>query len=405
MLLLALLAGREVTIVGLLDSDDLRALRGAVVALGGVVEDCGAGQVRFRPGPRPPQATIHCGQSGTMARLILGVLAALPGAWRLDGAPRLRERPMGPLLDSLRQLGVEVVEMGASGSLPLEIHGRQLGGGRVRVDAGESSQFLSGLLLAGLVASSPIEIEATALTSAPYVDLTLAAATTFGGRIEREGLHFTVFPGLAPPSRVEVEVDASSAVYPAAAAALTGGDVRIEGLGPGTLQGDREAIDLLAAMGATVVWEPGAVRVVGAGLRAIDADFSRFPDQVPTFAALAPFAVGTTRLRGVAHLRIKESDRLAAMRTELTRLGASVVEHEDGLEIPGVWASEPPPVNPVVVDSWDDHRIAMSLALVGLRRPGVAIAEPQVVGKSWPGFWDALALLVAPGQSQPMWGD
>lgn len=395
-LILAMLSRQPVEIEGLLESEDLLALRTALVVLGHSLNDV-AGRLVVTPGSRPPDAEIDCHQSGTMARLMAAALAATPGRWRLDGAPRLRERPMRPLADALRQLGVEVDERGEPGHLPFVIHGRELVGGRIEVDAGASSQYLSGLLLAALAARGPMEIEATALTSAPYVAVTISAARQFGASIEQEGLVFRTRPGFAPPPRIEIEADASSAVYPAAAALLTAGEVAIQGLPESSLQADLEAFPLLERMGAEVDRDAlGRLRVRGGrDLVALDADLSRVPDQVPTFAALAPFARGTTRLRGVAHLRIKESDRLAAMRTELGKLDVPVIEHEDGLEIPGVWAGGPAPSGPVEIDSWDDHRIAMSMALVGLRRSGVIIRDPQVVAKSWPGFWDVLEELIA----------
>jgi 3-phosphoshikimate 1-carboxyvinyltransferase len=203
-----------------------------------------------------------------------------------------------------------------------------------------------------------------------------------------------VLPGLLPPPRLRVEADASAACYPAAAAALTGGGVVLEGVDAGSPQGDRRFFDLLAGMGAEVTWRPGEVEVRGGGLRAVDADLSTMPDQVPTLAALAPFARGTTHIRNVGHLRLKESDRLAAMAGELRRLGAEVEEGVDRLDVAGTWCDAAPPAGRVTVDAHGDHRIAMSLALVGLRRPGVTVGSPRVVGKSYPAFWqDFLGLL------------
>lgn len=333
-----------------------------------------------------------------MLRFLVASLAALPGRWRLDGVPRLRERPIGPLVEALRRLGADLRYLGRPGGAPLEIAGGSLAGGATRLDAGASSQYLSALLMAGLAAPRPIVVEVEALTSAPYVEVTLEAVRQCGGRIEagRGGgnLELRVFPGLAPPPRLSVEGDASAACYPAAAAALTGGSVVLEGLAAGSVQGDRRFLDLLAEMGAEVAWRGGEVEVRGSGLRAVAADLSAMPDQVPTLAALAPFARGTTRILNVAHLRLKESDRLSAMATELRRLGAQVEEGADSLEIAGTWCEAPPPADRVAVDAHGDHRIAMSLALVGLRRPGVVVASPQVVAKSYPAFWqDFLGLL------------
>ncbi|HLX10846.1 MAG TPA: 3-phosphoshikimate 1-carboxyvinyltransferase, partial [Thermoanaerobaculia bacterium] len=342
---------------------------------------------------------IHCGNAGTMLRFLIASLAALPGRWRLDGVARLRERPVGPLVEALRGLGAEIRYLGRDGGVPLAVAGGTLRGGATRLDAGESSQYLSALLMAGLAAPRPLTVEVAALTSAPYVEVTLAAVRRCGGRIEAPrdaaGLRYRVLPGLTPPSRLRVEGDASAACYPAAAAALTGGNVVVEGVSADSPQGDRQFFELLAGMGAEVVWRGDEVEVRGGGrLRAVDADLSAMPDQVPTLAALAPFADGITRIRNVGHLRLKESDRLAAMAGELRRLGAAVEEGPDRLDIAGVWCDTPPPAGQVAVDAHGDHRIAMSLALVGLRRPGVAVASPHVVAKSYPGFWqDFLGLL------------
>jgi 3-phosphoshikimate 1-carboxyvinyltransferase len=346
-----------------------------------------------------PPVEIFCGNAGTMLRFLVASLAALPGRWLLDGVARLRERPVGPLVEALRRLGAEVRYLGVPGCVPLEIAGGTLGGGVTGLDAGDSSQFLSALLMAGLAAPRPLLVEVTALTSAPYVEVTLAAARRCGGRIEAlpgEGgtRCWRVVPGLLPPARLRVEGDASAACYPAAAAALTGGGVLLEGLAADSAQGDRRFLELLAGMGAEVAWSGDEVTVRGGPLQAVEADLSAMPDQVPTLAALAPFARGTTRIRNVAHLRLKESDRLSAMASELRRLGAEVEEGPDRLDVAGTWWQAPPPRDPVAVDTHGDHRIAMSLALVGLRRPGVLIESPQVVAKSYPAFWrDFLGLL------------
>jgi len=401
---LALLARGELVVERPLEAEDTHLFRAALEQLGWRCEP-EAPVWRLVPGPRPSGAEIHCGNAGTMLRFLVATLAATPGTWRLDGVPRLRERPVGPLAAALAELDAEIEWLGAPGHPPLTLHGRRLAGGRVRLDAGESSQYLSALLMAATAAAGPVEIEVPRLTSAPYVDLTLDLLARFDGRAERTADGFRVDPcPLASPGRLRIEGDLSAACYPAAAAALTGGTVVLAGVDPASRQGDRAFLDLLAEMGAEVTWRgsggaPGAgeVEVRGAApLRALDADLSSLPDQVPTLAALAPFARGTTRIRNVAHLRIKESDRLAAMARELGRLGVPVEERPDGLVVPGVWADGPPPEppSPIRVDPHGDHRIAMSLAVTGLRRPGTLIAHPEVVAKSYPGFWRDLAGLL-----------
>jgi 3-phosphoshikimate 1-carboxyvinyltransferase len=393
--LLALLSRGATTVRQPLVADDTERALAALSAFGCVLEQ-GEGEVTIRPGAPPAGAAIDCGASGTLFRLLVAVAATIPGRWRLDGTPRLRERPVGPLVAALRELGARIeCEPSRDGFAPLTVEGGTLGGGSVRLDAGESSQYLSALLVAGQRAAGPIEIEVAALASAPYVELTIDAVRRAGGQVERAGeRRFLTQPSELAGGEVEIEPDLSAAAYPVAAAALTGGDVLIEGVSLSSLQGDRRLFELLARMGANVTEEPDGVRVRGGALVAVDDDLSDIPDQVPTLAALAPFARGTTRIRNVAHLRLKESDRLGAMASELRRAGAEVEELPDGLVIPGVWADAPPPSAPVTIDPHDDHRMAMALALVGLRRQNLAIRDPRVVAKSWPEFWDELERLV-----------
>jgi 3-phosphoshikimate 1-carboxyvinyltransferase len=251
--------------------------------------------------------------------------------------------------------------------------------------------------MAALRAPGEVMVEVEALTSEPYVDITLGVVEVFGGRIEAVGPRaWRVWPSPLAAGRVEVEGDWSAAAYPAAAAALTGGEVTLGGLHPESRQGDRGFAALLQEMGAEVAWDGREMTVRGHGLRGIEADLSAMPDQVPTLAALAPFARGTTHIFNVAHLRIKESDRLEAMATELRKLGARVDEGPDWLRIPGDWAEAAPlDTAEVRIDPRGDHRIAMSCALVGLRRPGVVITAPRVVAKSYPEFWRDFAMLTS----------
>ncbi|MEM9552885.1 MAG: 3-phosphoshikimate 1-carboxyvinyltransferase [Acidobacteriota bacterium] len=394
-LCLALVGYRDIVIHRPLLSDDTRRFIegletvGMTVTLDGERLEVAAGTLPTEDDART--GTIFCGAGGTMLRFLTAALTVVPGRWRLDGVQRLRERPLAPLIDALRVLGASITCLEQEGFAPLEIVGGSLSGGRARLDAGESSQYLSALLMTACGAPAEIEIEVEALTSEPYVDLTLAAIRDFGGAVERDESVWRPRRGLGSPREVSVEGDFSAAAYPAAGAALTGGTVLLEPLGSASLQGDRGFIDLLGRMGAEVKWHQGALAVDGGGtLRALEVDLGKMPDQVPTMAALAPFALGTTRIRGVPHLRLKESDRLAAMTTELRRVGATVEEHDDGLTIPGIWADTEPPEEPVICESWDDHRIAMAMALVGLRRRNLFIRHPGVVSKSYPAFWEDL---------------
>src|ERR1700730_183805 len=381
---LALLSRRPTTLLRPLLAEDTRLFLGALAACGWSVEE-GPGEVRLTPRAAPTtsaeaplqtmekveqtekEVAIFCGNCGTMLRLLTAALCVLPGRFRLDGVERLRRRPVGPLVDALRRLGAEIEYAARPGFAPLRIAGASLRGGATALDARESSQYLSGLLLAALAAPAPIEVEVEALSSAPYVDVTLQAAELFGGRIEEieekgAGLDrvrtgppgvagaagarrlYRVSPGPLGAPRVVVEGDASAACYLGAAAALCRGEVPIAGLPPASRQGGLRFCTLLRAMGAEVDWRGGELAVRGAaeGLHAIDVDLADLPDQVPTLAALAPFARGTTRIHNVAQLRLKESDRLAAMAEELRRGGAGWTEGADSLTIPRVWAEAEP---------------------------------------------------------------
>lgn len=390
---LALLGRLPLTVRRPLWSEDTLHFLDGLESCGFIVERQ-LSQVRIVPGELPAGGEIYCGAGGTMFRFLTAALTAVPGTWRLDGIPRLRQRTVAPLIAALRRLGAEIACPEREGFAPLEIRGGSLRGGRARLDAGASSQFLSAILMAAQKALEPTTIELEALTSAPYVDLTVDAIIELGGSVRRDSDNcFEVRPARLSSRDVEVEADFSAAAYPAAAAALTGGEVELGPLRSDSKQGDRRFIGLLEQMGARVRWTGNGVRVAGAELRSLDMDLSALPDQVPTVAALAPFATGTTRIRNVPHLRIKESDRLSAMARELQRAGAEVEELEDGLIIPGVWARTPPPRMPVEIHTYGDHRIAMSMALVGLRRPGILIRRPGVVAKSYPDFWKDLSEL------------
>lgn len=392
---LALLAGRPITIERPLVAEDTELFLAALRELGWAVER-GDDAVSLVPGEPPRSARIQCGNAGTMARFLTASLSALPGEWRLDGVARLRERPVGALVSALRAAGARLEYLAADGFFPLLIAGGSLQGGAVKVEAGQSSQYVSALLMAGLRGRELLHVEVSRLVSAPYVELTLQAMARFGAECERRGDGFAVAPQAFGIDRARIEGDWSAAAYPAAAAALAG-RVSLRGLDPDSRQGDRAFLDLLADMGARVRTGDGEIEVAhGGALRAVDADLSAMPDQVPTLAALAPFARGITRINRVAHLRIKESDRLAAMADALRRIGAEVEELADGLVIPGVWADAEPPRYEAVIDPRGDHRIAMSLAVAGVRRPGIRIADAHVVGKSYPAFWEDLAALVRP---------
>ena len=397
---LTLLAAAPAVIEHPLEAEDLTLFSRALEQLGfdlkraGDVLDLTPRQGRARArGPR--RGEIECGNSGTMYRFLVGSLATLEGDWILTGTPRLAQRPVDPLVQAMRGLGAKIEYLEREGFAPLRVHGRSLIGGRVEVDASESSQFLSALLMAACRARKRVELRVLHLTSSPYLELTLEAMALFGAAVERHGEDvFIVDPVDLKPPRLSVEADYSAATYPGVAALLTGGSVCLQGLKASSKQGDRRFFDLLRKIGAKVEWSEDGLCVSGKLERAPQVDLSDMPDQVPTLAAIAPFLPGTTRISNVAHLRIKESDRLAVLARELAKLGAAVVELEDGLVIEGTWSRCEPPSATVLIDPQDDHRIAMSLALVGLRRSGVVVQDAHVVDKSYPHFWRDLLTLV-----------
>ncbi len=399
---LALIGRRPATIENLLDADDIAAFRAVLDAMGWRLRPVSGSGLLVEPPPKDGSedaVRLDCRSAGTLLRLLVASCAVTPGEWILDGSPRLRERPVGPLVAALRQLGAGIEELGRPGCAPVRVRGGKLSGGRVEVDAGASSQYVSALLMAALKAEGPIEVLVPLLVSSPYVDTTLEVMADFGApvavRRDGEAREFRVEPRgpQLADGRYRVAGDDSAAAYPAAAAAICGGSVRLRGLSPVATQGDRAFLELLERMGASVRATEEEILVEADGtLTAVDCDLSAMPDQVPTLAAVAAFADGTTRIRNVAHLRIKESDRLAAVAIELRRAGVAVDELADGLRIdgnPGLAA--PPGSSRIPIDTYDDHRIAMSMALVGMRRGGLSIRRPDVVGKSYPGFWRDLS--------------
>jgi 3-phosphoshikimate 1-carboxyvinyltransferase len=394
-LVCAALADGRSTIDGALVADDTEAMRTALAALGaGIARDPSSGRLlvtgtggRLRPGP----LALDMRLSGTTSRFLLPVVALGEGEYRIDGAPPLRGRPMGPVLDGIRTLGAEVRDEGEPGCLPVTVVARGgLDGGEVAVAGDSSSQFLSGLLLAAPYARGGVRLRlTTTLVSRPYVELTRAVMTAFGVDV---GPELDVPPGRYRGTPYLVEPDASTASYFLAAAALVGGRVTVKGLGEGTRQGDARLADLLAAMGAHVERTATSTTVAGTGrLRGLGTvDLSDMPDMAQTVAVLAPFADDPTEVTGVGFIRGHETDRIAAVVTELGRLGVEARATGDGFVV------QPGSPRPARIATYDDHRMAMSFALVGLRVPGVEIDDPGCVAKTFPGFWDALDGLSAP---------
>ena len=385
-LVCAALADGTSTITGALVADDTAAMTDCLRGLGATIEWDGttvtvtgvAGRVTV------DEADIDARLSGTTSRFVLPLLALGAGRYRLDGREQLRRRPMGPSLEAMRDLGASVEEEGEPGHLPVVVSGPARGGeARVRGDL--SSQFVSGLLLAAPAMPHGLRIQlSSTLVAAPFVEMTAEVMRQFGAEVD--GLH--VRPGTYRAREYAVEPDASAASYFFAAAAITGRSVTVEGLGAGSLQGDLGFTDVLVDMGASVdVAE--STTVTGHGLRGIDVDLSAMPDMAQTFAVVAACAEGPSRVRGVEVIRGHETDRIHAVVTELRRCGIGAEETDDGFTV------EPAPIRPARVETYDDHRMAMSFALLGLREPGIEIADPDVVAKTFPGYWDALARLQA----------
>lgn len=334
---------------------------------------------------KPVSEPIYLGNSGTSMRFLTAVAALGQGTYRLTGTPRLCERPMDELLEALKSLGVQATSEKGNNCPPIIVPGGNFMGGKTKLSGAVSSQYLSALLLIGPLAPKGVEINITGeLVSRPYVDITLSVLTAFGITYSREAYRRFILPrGQRYRNRqYDIEADASSASYFWAAAALTGGRVTITNLDLESVQGDIDFLSVLARMGCHLVSSPENLTVEGRPLRGIHMDMSAMPDLVPTLGVLAAFAEGETVVSGVAHLRHKESNRLAAVVSELQKMGVTAEETEDGLRIVGGMP------HGAVIESYQDHRIAMSFAVAGLRAEGVVIQDPDCVAKSFPDFWE-----------------
>jgi len=406
-LLLAALAEGETLIHDVLDSDDTRHMLDALRALGvqwtgegaHELKVCGAGGVF-----PVKQAELFLGNAGTVFRPLTAVLALCGGEYRLSGVARMHERPIGDLVDALRMLGARIDYLGVKGYPPLAIHSAKTSGGRVSVRGNVSSQFLTGLLLALPLVRARTEVHVEGeLISKPYVEITLNTMRRFGVEIERNGWESFNVPADAhyrSPRDVYVEGDASSASYFLAAGAISGltggGPVRVTGVGRASIQGDVRFIEMLERMGAIVSTGENWIEATAAAgaqrnrqLRALDADCNHIPDAAMTLAVMALFADGTTTLRNIGSWRVKETDRIAAMATELRKLGATVEEGADYLRITPPHASRLTPR--ATIDTYDDHRMAMCFSLVALAGVGVRINDPRCVAKTFPEYFDVLA--------------
>ncbi len=389
-LIVAALAKGKSLLTGALESDDTRVMIEALRKLGLTIDhDPIAATITVSGGGTAPpvkEAELFLANSGTSLRFLTAFVAAVcRGTYRLDGSPRMRERPIADLLLALNRLGAFATSDAGTGCPPVTVKADGLDGGFVDVRGDVSSQFLSGLLMVLPRAREKTTVEVIGtLVSRPYVAMTIAVMEAFGVAIANHGFkRFNVEPARYDARTYAIEPDASAASYFFAAAALTGGTVTVEGLGERSVQGDLAFVDLLEHMGCRVVKSATETTVCGAPLRGIDVDMNAISDTVMTLGVLALFADGVTRIRNVAHIRHKETDRIAALATELRKLGATVTERPDGLVI-----VPPERVQPARVATYDDHRMAMSFAVAGLKTEGVVIEGPECVAKTYPRFWD-----------------
>ncbi|MEZ5380075.1 MAG: 3-phosphoshikimate 1-carboxyvinyltransferase [Acidimicrobiales bacterium] len=386
-LVCAALATGTSTLRGALFADDTEAMVEALRTLGIVIDVDEAGQTMRVVGcagvvPRS-DVTIDVRQSGTTGRFLLPMLAHGTGSIVIDGHHQLRARPFGELTEALATLGVRC----EGDALPITVQGGGWAGGHVHVGGSVSSQFLSGLLLSAPCANETTVIDVDGeLVSAPYIDLTIATMRHFGAEVEADDHRsFAIANTGYVGTTIDLEPDASAASYFFAAAAITGGRVRVEGLGSHSIQGDLAFVDVLASMGAEVTQGPDWTEVSGTGsLHGVTVDMADFSDTAQTLAVVATFADSPTVITGIDFIRRKETDRIAAVVAELARRGIDAAEDADGMTIhPGV-------PQPGVVETYDDHRMAMSFALLGLIHPGIVIADPGCVAKTFPHFFAEL---------------
>ena len=339
---------------------------------------------------RATEERIDVRNSGTSMRFLTALAALKKGITLLDGDERMRKRPIGGLLNGLRELGVRAYSQEGNDFPPVVVESGGLNGGTARIKGEESSQFLSGLLMVTPYAQSDVSIEVIgSLASKPYVDLTLDVMSAFGAKIrnQEDGSFFIKAGQRYLPRKYRMEGDASNASYFFSAAAVCKGRVEVNNLNPASIQGDIHFLDILESMGCRVTRGKDRVEVQGGELHGIEIDMNEMPDLVPTLAVTAAFAHGKTVVKNAGHLRLKESDRIHALAMELTKMGIRVDEKKDGLEIEG---GKP---HGAEIETYDDHRMAMGFAIAGLAVPGIRIKGERCVDKSFPGFWETLQKL------------
>ena len=394
-LLLAALASGTTRLTNLLDSDDIRHMLNALTQLGvsytlsqdkTVCEVEGLG----KPFSRPQAVELFLGNAGTAMRPLAAALCLSDGEFVLTGEPRMKERPIGHLVTALRQAGAKIDYLENENYPPLKIYGTGLQGGTVEIDGSISSQFLTAFLMSAPLAQDDVTIKIIGdLVSKPYIDITLHIMQQFGVEVENDNYQqFVIRKGQSyvAPGDFLVEGDASSASYFLAAAAIKGGEIKVTGIGKKSIQGDVQFADALAKMGAEIEWGDDYVISRVGELNAVDMDFNHIPDAAMTIATTALFAKGTTAIRNVYNWRVKETDRLAAMATELRKVGAEVEEGEDYIII-----TPPQQLIHAAIDTYDDHRMAMCFSLVALSDTPVTINDPKCTSKTFPDYFDKLA--------------
>lgn len=392
-LILAAMADGRSVIEAVLLSDDTREMAAALRALGFAVAIDEAERritVAGRGGTiAVSSARLNVGGAGTAMRFLAGFVAIGRGRFRIDGNQRMRQRPIGALIDALRALGADASSELGNRCPPIVIDtaARAFEGGEATIDASLSSQFVSALLMPAPLWRKGLKLTVKGDTARPFIEMTLRLMERWGAQSAAHGETIVVPGGQRYRScSFRVEPDASSASYFAAAAAIGGGRVTISGLTRDSIQGDIGVLAVLERMGARVAWNPDSVTISGDGrLAGVDVAMNSMPDMVPTVAAIAPFASSPTRIRKVGFIRHHESDRIGALAAELRRLGATVQEFDDGLEV------APSTLHPVGVETYDDHRIAMAFAITGLKLAGLRIRNPGCVAKTYPRFFEDLA--------------
>ncbi len=394
-LLIAALANGETKITNLLVSDDIKHMLNALSSLGikYTLSDCGTectviGNNGFFSTNEPLE--LYLGNAGTAMRPLCAALAASEGEFVLTGEPRMKERPIGHLVDALEQLNADIEYLENKDYPPVKITGKALTGNTVTIDGSISSQFLTAILMIAplLKTDTNIEIDGE-LVSKPYIDITLNIMSRFGVNVQNNDYKSFTVKGNQSYQGVDkymVEGDASSASYFLAAGAIKGGEITVHGVGKLSVQGDKHFADVLEKMGAEVHWKDESITVVGKPLTAVDMDMNHIPDAAMTIATTALFATGTTSIRNIYNWRVKETDRLFAMATELRKVGAEVVEGEDFITI-----TPPEKLNHAAIDTYDDHRVAMCFSLVALSDTPVTINDPKCTAKTFPDYFDKLA--------------